>query len=121
MSERLEQFASVAMSRRPAALATLVTAAGVTPKKAGSTMWVSEDGTLLGSVTIGGCADTRVIERAEHVITSGSPELLRMTLGDEDALGLGLTCGGEVEVLVQRVDPRTGDDVPVRTYDFALP
>ena len=119
MSELLEQFASVAMSRRRAALATLVAAAGVTPKKAGSTMWVSEDGSLLGSVTIGGCVDTRVIERAEHVITSGAPELLRMTLGDEDALELGLTCGGEVEVLVQRVDPRIVDDATVLAYEFA--
>lgn len=119
MSELLEQFASVAASRRPAALATLVAAAGVTPKKAGSTMWVSEDGTLLGSVTIGGCVDTRVIERAEHVINSGASELLRMTLGDEDAWELGLTCGGEVEVLVQRVDPRLGDDAAVVAYDFA--
>src|SRR5438105_14473802 len=105
MSELLEQFASVAMSRRPAALATLVAAAGVTPKKAGSTMWVSEDGTLLGSVTTGGCVDTRVIVRAEHVITSGAPELLPMTLGAEAALAAGLKGGGRDEVRVQAVHP----------------
>lgn len=104
MSELLEQVARVAAAGRPAALATLVSAAGTTPKTAGATMWVSEDGALLGSVTIGGCVDARVIERAEHVVRSGIPELLRMSLGDEDAWELGLTCGGEVEVLVQRVD-----------------
>ena len=119
MSELLEQFASVSTSQRPAALATLVAAAGVTPKKAGSTMWVADDGTLLGSVTIGGCVDARVIERAEHVIASGTSELLRMTLGDEDAWELGLTCGGEVEVLVQRVDPREAGDATVAAYKFA--
>ena len=109
MSELLEQLTRVAASGRPAALATLVAAAGTTPKTAGATMWVGEDGSILGSVTIGGCVDARVIERAEQVVRSGTPELLRMSLGDEDAWELGLTCGGEVEVLVQRVDPVGGD------------
>ena len=67
MSELLDQFARVAESGRPAALATLVAAAGTTPKTAGATMWVGEDGSLLGSVTIGGCVDARVIERADEV------------------------------------------------------
>jgi xanthine dehydrogenase accessory factor len=119
MSELLEQFASVLASRRPAALATLVAAAGATPKKAGSTMWVSADGTLMGSVTIGGCVDARVIERAEHVIASGKTELLAMTLGDEDAQALGLTCGGEVDVLVQRIDPRVVESPAMIAYAFA--
>jgi xanthine dehydrogenase accessory factor len=119
MSELLDQFASVEASGRRAALATLVAAAGATPKKAGATMWIAEDGTLLGSVTIGGCVDTRVIERAEEVIASGRPELLRMTLGDEDAWELGLTCGGEVDVLVQRVDAADVDDPSVKAYAAA--
>ena len=119
MSELLEQFSRVATDGRPAALATLVAAAGATPKKAGSTMWVSEDGTLLGSVTIGGCVDARVIERAEQVVKTGHPELLRMSLGDEDAWELGLTCGGQVDVLVQRVDPRNADDPSVVAYRAA--
>ena len=109
MSELLDQFSRVAASGRPAALATLVAAAGTTPKTAGATMWVGEDGSLLGSVTIGGCVDARVIERADEVVRSGRPALLRMSLGDEDAWELGLTCGGEVEVLVQRVDPAASE------------
>ena len=119
MSELLEQFASVEAAGRPAALATLVAAAGTTPKKAGATMWVSEDGALLGSVTIGGCVDSRVIERAEAVVASGRPELLRMTLGDEDAWELGLTCGGEVDVLVQRVNPVSAEEPSVVAYRAA--
>jgi xanthine dehydrogenase accessory factor len=119
MSEVLEQFASVEASGRPAALATLVAAAGATPKKAGSTMWVAEDGSIVGSVTIGGCVDARVIEQADGVIASGKPELLRMTLGDEDAWELGLTCGGEVDVLVQRVDPASAKDASMRAYTAA--
>lgn len=119
MSELLEQFAGVAQSGRPAALATLVAAAGTTPKKAGSTMWVAADGTVLGSVTIGGCVDARVIERAGEVIASGASELLRMSLGDEDAWALGLTCGGEIEVLIQPVEPRDEDDATMLAYTAA--
>lgn len=119
MSELLDQVAQVIASRRPAALATLVAAAGATPKKAGSTMCVGDDGTLLGSVTIGGCVDARVIERAERVIETGRPELLCMSLGDEDAWELGLTCGGTVEVLVQRLDASNGADGAVSAYQRA--
>lgn len=119
MSELLDQFASVMERGRPAALATLVAAAGATPKKAGSTMWVSDGGEVLGSVTIGGCVDARVVERARDVIASGRPELLRMSLGDEDAWALGLTCGGEVDVLVQRLNPRAPHDHGVAAYEAA--
>jgi xanthine dehydrogenase accessory factor len=119
MTELLEQFAAVMNEGRPAALATLVSAAGATPKKAGSTMWVSDEGDILGSVTIGGCVDARVVERARAVVASGRAELLRMSLGDEDAWALGLTCGGDVEVLVQRVDPRAADDRSVAAYEAA--
>ena len=119
MSELLEQFARVLATRRRAALATLVAAKGTTPKKAGSTMWVGSGGEVIGSVTIGGCVDARVIERAEAVIGSGRPELLTMTLGDEDAWELGLTCGGNVEVLVQRVDAQDERDPALVAYRAA--
>ena len=119
MSELLEQFVRVLASRRRAALATLISAKGTTPKKAGATMWVGSGGELVGSVTIGGCVDARVIERADAVLRTGKAELLRMTLGDEDAWELGLTCGGTVEVLVQRVDAANPTDPAVVAYRAA--
>ena len=119
MSEVLEQFAIVLGARRRVALATLVAARGTTPKKAGATMWVGADGDIIGSVTIGGCVDARVIEHAHRVIESGRPELLSMTLGDDDAWELGLTCGGTVEVLLQRVDGGDDRDPSVAAYGAA--
>jgi xanthine dehydrogenase accessory factor len=64
---------------------------------------VGEGGRVLGSVTIGGCVDVRVIEEAERTLAAGRPRLLSMTLGDEDAWALGFTCGGAVDVLVEPV------------------
>jgi xanthine dehydrogenase accessory factor len=90
-----------------AAVATLVATEGSSPKHPGAKMWVDAEGRILGSVTIGGCVDARVIEESERVIAEGVTSLVRMSLGDEDAWALGMTCGGVVEVLVE---PTDGDD-----------
>jgi len=68
-------------------------------------MWVSDDRAIVGSVTIGGCVDAEVVRAAEEVLKSGAPKLLSIELGDEDAHALGLTCAGEVDVLVRAVGP----------------
>jgi len=73
-------------------------------------MWVDAAGRILGSVTIGGCVDARVIEAAGGVVERGEPVLLAMSLGDEDAMALGMTCGGAVEVLIEPVDGSDPDD-----------
>ena len=100
----LELFADLdrlppAVSR--VAMATLVATSGTTPRKQGAHMLVGEGGTILGSVTIGGCVDARVIEEAERCLADGRPRLVQLTLGDEDAWATGLSCGGTVEVLVE--------------------
>jgi xanthine dehydrogenase accessory factor len=70
-------------------------------------MWVDGEGRIAGSVTIGGCVDARVIEESSRVIAEGRTSLVHMSLGDEDAWALGMTCGGAVEVLVE---PVSADD-----------
>ena len=101
---------SLELPTTPAAMATLVATQGATPKEAGSKMWVGADGAILGSVTIGGCVDARVIEEASRVLAEGRPALIQMSLGDEDAWALGMTCGGSIEVLIEPVDPTAADD-----------
>ena len=99
----LDQLAELRHSGERVAMATLVATRGTTPKREGAKMWVGEGGRVLGSVTIGGCVDVRVIEEAERTLAAGRPRLLSMTLGDEDAWALGFTCGGAVDVLVEPV------------------
>lgn len=94
----------------PAAVATLISTQGTTPKEAGAKMWVDAAGAIVGSVTIGGCVDARVIEESARVLAEGKPSLLSMSLGDEDAWALGMTCGGTIEVLVEPVDGRAVAD-----------
>jgi len=95
---------------RRVALATLVATRGTAPKKEGARMWVDEHGRIVGSVTIGGCVDARVVEESERVLATSSPKLLSIALGDEDAYDLGLTCAGAVDVLVQPLDLDRPDD-----------
>jgi len=87
-----------------AAMATLVRTTGSTPRREGTKMFVGEDGSILGSVTIGGCVDARVIEQASQILGSKTPRLLNLKLGDEEAWEIGLSCGGAVDVLVEPLD-----------------
>lgn len=106
-----------------AAVATLIATQGTTPKEAGAKMWVDETGRILGSVTIGGCVDARVIEEAAEVIARNRPAVLSMSLGDEDAWALGMTCGGSVDVLIEPYVAAAQDDpiaAAMRTVNSAL-
>ena len=93
-----------------AAMATLVATEGSSPRSTGSRMWVDEEGRILGSVTIGGCVDARVIEASTKALEENEPALLSMALGDEDAWAIGMTCAGSIEVLVEPVDPARASD-----------
>ncbi len=102
MSEFFEQIEQLRRREGRAALATLVSTRGTTPRKEGAKMWVGEGGRILGSVTIGGCVDAEVMAEAETVLAEG-PRLLELSLGDEDAWEIGLTCGGTIEVFLEPV------------------
>lgn len=109
----------VAPPTRRAAVATLVSTAGSSPKEAGAKMWVDETGAIVGSVTIGGCVDARVIEETQAVLAARAPRLIAMDLGDEDAWALGMTCAGTVEVFIEPYEPSLDTDPVARTLAIA--
>ena len=82
-------------------------------------MVVDALGRIVGSVTIGGCVDARVIEAADAVVRQRRSRLLTLDLDDDEAAAIGLTCGGMVEVLVEPVDPRLPADPVVTCYAAA--
>ena len=88
---------------RPFALATVVRVRGSAPRPVGTAMAVSTDGLVLGSVS-GGCVEADVFERAAGVIAAGRAEVVHYGIGDGDAFSVGLTCGGELDVLLEPVD-----------------
>ena len=85
------------------ALATVVNVEGSSPRAVGAKLAVSESGRMVGSVS-GGCVEGAVFEEALQVIKSGKPRLLHYGIADEFALDVGLACGGQIDVFVERLD-----------------
>ncbi|MDQ0793646.1 XdhC family protein [Streptomyces sp. B1I3] len=100
MRELLSELRDWHTSGTPFALATVVAVRGSAPRDPGAVMAVSADGTVAGSVS-GGCVESDVCEVASEVLATGGPQLRTYGISDEDALGVGLTCGGTLDVLVQ--------------------
>jgi xanthine dehydrogenase accessory factor len=98
------------------ALATVVATSSSAPRPAGAVLAVHPDGRLLGNVS-GGCVEPAVVAVAEGVLRTGATELVRYGYSDADALTVGLTCGGEVELLVRAVGP---DDATLAALADAL-
>ena len=76
------------------------------PRPAGASMLVGPDKSAVGSVS-GGCVEGAVYELAEQVIADGRPVLQRYGISDDDALAVGLTCGGILDVFVEKVSQQT--------------
>ncbi|MFF3373754.1 XdhC family protein [Streptomyces sp. NPDC002680] len=90
---------------RPFALATVIQVSGSAPLPVGTALAVDADGAVVGSIS-GGCVEGSVYELCQQVLTDGgTPARARFGYSDDDAFAVGLTCGGEIDVLVQRVDP----------------
>lgn len=89
---------------RRAAVATVVAVHGSAPRPPGASMAVLDDGSVVGSVS-GGCVEGAVYEAALGVLAGGPPVRERYGISDEAAIGVGLTCGGEIEVLVALLPP----------------
>jgi xanthine dehydrogenase accessory factor len=119
MQEVLPELEALSRDERRVAMATLVATKGTTPKKEGAKMWVGEGGRVLGSVTIGGCVDAKVLAESEGVLASQSAKLIKLQMGDEDAWEIGLSCGGSVEVLVEPLSLRPAGPVVERYQRIA--
>jgi xanthine dehydrogenase accessory factor len=86
------------------ALATVVNVKRSAPRPPGAKMAVSSDGLVSGAVS-GGCVEGAVVEVAEEVIRMGTPRLLHFGIADSEAWDVGLPCGGEIDVWVERYEP----------------
>lgn len=76
------------------------------PRPPGASMLVGPDETAVGSVS-GGCVEGAVYELAQTVVGEGVPVLERYGVSDDDAFAVGLTCGGILDVWVERVSRET--------------
>lgn len=84
------------------ALATVVGVRGSAPLPLGATMAVDGSGAVRGSLS-GGCVEGAVYELCTAVLASGLPARQTFGYSDSDAFAVGLTCGGELDVVVERI------------------
>ncbi|MDG1438433.1 MAG: XdhC family protein [Emcibacteraceae bacterium] len=85
---------------RKMALATVVKTWGSSPRPVGSHLVIDSDGHMEGSVS-GGCVDGVVVTTAFDVIKAGKGELLKFEVATDQAWEVGLSCGGEVHIIVE--------------------
>src|SRR5579862_9234867 len=83
-----------------AAVATVVATRSSAPRPVGSKLIVRADGSIEGSVS-NGCVESDVILAAQEVLSGAEPRLITYGITDEMAFGVGLPCGGEIDVFVE--------------------
>ena len=88
---------------RDVALATVVETWGSAPRPVGSHLVVDAHGNFEGSVS-GGCVEGAVVGEALDVIATGKPRMLEFGVADETAWRVGLSCGGNIRVYVEKVE-----------------
>lgn len=124
MLDRISSYLDCLKAPENWAVATIVSVRGSSPSPVGTSMAVSRDLRIIGSLS-GGCVESAVAASAQDAIAAG--DIRRESFGPDGTpfgaagLGLALTCGGEIEVVIQplvtaelgrlrelaRQDPRT--------------
>ena len=90
-------------SPAPLALATVIATWGSAPRPRGSHMLIHADGRFEGSVS-GGCVEGEVLHAGAETIADGRARTLNFGVAHDAAWSVGLPCGGDISILVQRVD-----------------
>jgi xanthine dehydrogenase accessory factor len=85
------------------AIATVIDVKRSAPRPPGAKMAVNSRGEVSGAVS-GGCVEGAVVAVAEDVLKGGEPRLLHFGIADSEAWDVGLPCGGEIEVFVERYE-----------------
>ena len=103
MKEILDEVERWREAGEKVVVATVVATRRSAPRPVGTSLAISESGKMCGSVS-GGCVESDVYENAQEVLQSGEPKLLTYGITDDLAWSVGLPCGGEIDVFVERVE-----------------
>ena len=96
------------------ALATLVHVQRSAPRLPGAHCAVFRSGALSGAISAG-CVESDLIEWSRSVLSQGTVRLVSYDVADAEAMRIGLTCGGAIDVLVERVN--AGDAKWMKSLD----
>jgi xanthine dehydrogenase accessory factor len=102
MDDIYQEIVRIKTEGGEAALVTVVSASGSTPREEGAKMLVRPDGSIFGTIG-GGSLEARVIKEAIGVIRQGKPKRHHFTLTAKGAGELGMICGGDTDVFIEPI------------------
>lgn len=103
MLELADRLLPLVAAGRRVAVATSIDVIGSSPHLAGTSMAVTADGGVIGSVS-GGCVEEAALRDCRALLVDGAARVRRFGFGDAAAAHAGLACGGELDVLVHPAD-----------------
>lgn len=103
MRDVLERLMTWWAAGESVAVGTVVATFDSAPRPPGAVMLVGPELEAVGSVS-GGCVEGAVYQLGEEILESGEPVLQRYGVSDESAFAVGLTCGGILDIFVERID-----------------
>mgnify|MGYP002629915439 FL=1 len=106
MREVLDELIAIRRRGGMAAIATVVGTRWSTARSVGASMLVTDSGEVVGSVG-GGCVEAEIFAAGEEVLRHGVAQLETYGVSDDDMFAVGFTCGGVIDVFIERVDSAT--------------
>jgi xanthine dehydrogenase accessory factor len=103
MKSIYKQTTELIKANTPFVLATVIRTWGSAPRKAGSHMLMTNT-SMTGSVS-GGCVENDVFREAQQLIGTRNNKQLHYGIADAEAWQVGLSCGGEIDVLLESFNP----------------
>ena len=104
-SDFYDRAAQLTSQGKPFAIATVVRVEGSSSARGGSEAIIDSDGKLVTGWVGGGCAESAVKSEALKCMEMERPHLVTLDMRDEH-LGVGMPCGGKMEVFIEPVLPR---------------
>jgi xanthine dehydrogenase accessory factor len=98
MNNIYEEILSAVNGNKKAALCTVISSKGSTPRKVGAKMIVYEDSRIYGTIG-GGDLEKKVIENAKNIIRTGKYSVFKHDLLNQH----GMCCGGFVEIFIEPI------------------
>lgn len=100
MIDLFSQIENFVKKGRKLAIATVIQTWGSGPRPVGSSMIISEDLEMAGSVS-GGCVEGAILKSVPNVLKTNTPMRVGFGVTDEEAWAVGLSCGGQIQVFIE--------------------
>ncbi len=98
-----EAYQWINQDKKKVVLATVIQTWGSSPRPVGSYMIVNDSGDFSGSVS-GGCVEGEVVRQCIDLFQQNiNHKKIDFKVSNESAWSVGLACGGEIQILLEKI------------------